>query len=48
LTAVLVEAVKELKTNNEKQDQLINAFSEQNRIFKSIICEDHPEKDICQ
>jgi hypothetical protein len=48
LTAVLVEAVKELKTNNEKQDQLINALSEQNRIFESIICEDHPEKDICQ
>jgi hypothetical protein len=34
MTAVLVEAVKELKTQNDA--------------LKAIVCEDHPEKAICQ
>ncbi|MDM8559105.1 tail fiber domain-containing protein [Candidatus Parabeggiatoa sp. HSG14] len=34
VTAVLVEAVKELKTQNDA--------------LKAIVCEDHPEKAICQ
>jgi hypothetical protein len=34
MTAVLVEAVKELKAQNDA--------------LKAIVCEDHPEKAICQ
>jgi len=41
LTAVLVEAVKELKAENA-------ALRAETQALKAIICEDHPEKAICQ
>lgn len=41
LTAVLVEAVKELKAENAE-------LRTQTMALKAIICEDHPEKAICQ
>jgi hypothetical protein len=41
MTAILVEAVKELKAQNE-------ALKAQNDAIKAIVCEDHPEKAICQ
>jgi hypothetical protein len=34
MTAVLIEAIKELKAQNDA--------------LKAIVCEDHPEKAICQ
>lgn len=41
MTAVLIEAVKELKAQND-------AIKAQNDALKVIVCEDHPEKAICQ
>ncbi|MDM8562495.1 tail fiber domain-containing protein [Candidatus Marithioploca araucensis] len=41
LTAVLVEAVKELKAENAE-------LKAQTMALKAIICEDHPKKAICQ
>jgi hypothetical protein len=41
MTAVLIEAVKELKAQND-------ALKAQSDALKAIVCEDHPEKAICQ
>jgi hypothetical protein len=41
ITAHLVQAIKELKAQND-------ALKAQNDAIKAIVCEDHPEKAICQ
>jgi hypothetical protein len=58
LTAVLVEAVKELKAENaalRAETQAVKELKAENAVLraetqalKAIICEDHPEKAICQ
>lgn len=45
LIAPLIKAVKELK---EEKDKEINELKEQIDILKTILCQDHPEADICQ
>jgi hypothetical protein len=41
IVGVLVEAVKDLKVQNE-------AFKAQNEALKALVCQDHPEAEICQ
>ncbi len=48
MTAVLVEAVKELKAETTVLVETIKELKAQNDALKAIVCEDHPEKAICQ
>jgi hypothetical protein len=41
MTAVLIEAIKELKTQKDALKTIVDTL-------KTIVCEDHPEKVICQ
>ncbi|ETR70595.1 MAG: hypothetical protein OMM_03126 [Candidatus Magnetoglobus multicellularis str. Araruama] len=45
ITAVLVEAIKELKNENEKA---IKKLKDENSQLKQIICEDRPNHEFCQ
>jgi len=45
ITAVLVEAIKELKNENEKA---IKELKDKNSQLKQIICEDRPNHEFCQ
>ena len=48
MTAVLVEAVKELKAETTVLVETLTELKAQNDALKAIVCEDHLEKAICQ
>ena len=45
LTAVLVEAIKELKS---EKDTEIAQLKSQNNALKELVCLDHPNAEICK
>ena len=62
LTPLLIEAVKELKAQDESleaqdearqaqiesQQNQIEALKAENEAIKALVCQDHPEAEICQ